>query len=78
MTIYLAHYVHLNEKQKICIPEVPDFDGYHYQESIIAKELKSFGRIMTLLLMVFPTKYLEKIGTILGLAFSCILVKVFV
>ena len=40
MTIYFAHYVHLNEKQKICIPEVPDFDGYHYQESIIAKELK--------------------------------------
>ena len=40
MTIYFAHYVHLNEKQKIRIREVPDFDGYRYQESIIAKELK--------------------------------------
>jgi hypothetical protein len=43
MTIYLTHYVHLNEKQKICIPEVPDFDGYHYQESIIAKEFRWIG-----------------------------------
>jgi hypothetical protein len=39
---------------------------------------KPFGRIMTLLLMVFPTTYLEKIGTVLGVAFSCILLKVFV
>ena len=40
MTIYFAHYVHLNETQKIRILQVPDFDGYHYQESIIVKVLK--------------------------------------
>ena len=34
--------------------------------------------ILTLVLMVFPIKYLEKIETVLGVAFSCILLKVFV
>ena len=33
---------------------------------------------MTLVLKVFPIKYLEKIETVLGVAFSCILLKVFV
>ena len=35
-----AHYVHLNETQKIRILQVLDFDGYHYQESITVKVLK--------------------------------------
>ena len=34
--------------------------------------------ILTLVLMVFPIKYLEKIETVLGVAYSCILLKVFV
>jgi hypothetical protein len=32
--------VHLNETQKIRILQVLDFDGYHYQESIIVKVLE--------------------------------------
>jgi hypothetical protein len=46
MTIYSAHYVHLNEKQKIRIREVPDFDGYHYDvfsDKIFRKDGISFG-----------------------------------
>ena len=34
--------------------------------------------ILTLVLMVFPIKYLEKIETVLGVGFLCILLKVFV